>query len=81
MHAKSQVATNVTLIRAPRPRETENPLPYMFRDQTNRLIDKWHAPKLSEREIDIWATRFLLCPKTGMSFVEYLIVHGVGTLA
>ncbi|MGH7818396.1 MAG: hypothetical protein ACREQ9_01360 [Candidatus Binatia bacterium] len=80
----SNVLTNVRLIRdfpsSREPaREVQPSLPVLVPDRTQRLIERWHAPVMSEEEIEAWATRYRLCPKTGMSFVEYLIVRGVGT--
>ncbi|MGH7856621.1 MAG: hypothetical protein ACREQY_04765 [Candidatus Binatia bacterium] len=79
----SNVLTNVRLIRdfpSREPaREPQASLPILVPDRTQRLIERWEAPVMTEEEIDAWATRYRLCPKTGMSFVEYLIARGVGS--
>lgn len=44
------------------------------------LVVRWKAPVMPEEEIDAWATRYRLCPKSRMTFVEYLVARGVGEI-
>ena len=91
MRSRSQALTNVALIRDYRSRttagaaaapKTEQREETVERDPSAAgLIERWQAPVVSEEEIEAWAARYRLCPKSSMSFVEYLIVRGVGHLS
>ena len=89
MRPNPQALTNVALIRDYRSRvPTGGGSAPVKKDEkverdasATRLIEQWHAPVVSEEEIEAWAARYRLCPKSTMSFVEYLIVRGVGHLS
>ena len=81
MQGTAKAITNVSVIREVHSREPQNALPFLFRDRTQGLIERWQAPILPEEEIEAWATRYRLCPKSGMSFIEFLISRGVGEIA
>ena len=84
MRPISQSLTNVALIRDYRSRETrlrETRPPAVDGSPevpVRGLLERWQAPVMSEEEIEAWAARYRLCPKSAMSFLEYLIVRGVG---
>ena len=93
MRSSSRGLTNVALIRDYQRREAEAPpatttpptttaaaTPPLKAAEPRSLFERWEAPVLPEEEIEAWATRYRLCPKSGMSFIEYLIVRGVGSL-
>jgi len=67
-------------VRAPqaRPRAVDS-VPII--ERTRSLAERWNAPVMTEEEIEAWATRYRLCPKSGMSFLEYLIARGVGAVS
>ena len=89
MRTSAKALTTVALIRSVPSRQAarENPLPdrpspagSVGERPGPGLAERWQAPVMTEEEIEAWATRYRLCPKTGMSFLEYLIARGVGSL-